>query len=263
MVWFVSTRRLQAGAAVLVLLLLTVLSWDVHRAAMQAAAQIVNNQAQVEAWKQEGVLLFGVKTAEKAVVLTFDDGPDPVYTPQILAILRQYGVKATFFPIGQHVAENPDLARQVIAEGHEMGNHTYSHVYFVTTGAEEIEREIKQAEATIQEVTGQAVRLLRPPGGIYHARIIDIARSLGYRVIIWTWKCNPGDAYGPGVPAIVKKVVEGASNGAIILLHEAGRHPEQTLAALPQIIEKLQAEGYRFALLSELVRNEFAVTGTE
>lgn len=245
----IGRRQFLTGVALIVAVAILLSGYDLVQ---ESGAQVVVDPAQVAAWKQEGILLFSLPNAAKAVCLTFDDGPDPVYTPQILEVLRRYDVKATFFPIGKNVETYPDLARQIVAEGHEIGNHTYSHVYFITTGAEEIEREILKAQEVTVAAAGEMTKLFRPPGGVYHERLISIARRLGYRVVIWTWSSNPSDAYGPGTQTIVKRVVGGIVDGAIVLMHETGRHPEQTLAALPQIIENLRAQGYRFALVSEL-----------
>lgn len=245
----IGRKQIMTGAAIIITVALL---WGGRNLVRETGAQVAVDPRQVAAWKQEGILIFSLPQAGKSVCLTFDDGPDPVYTPQFLEILRRYNIKATFFPVGKSVEAYPELARQIVEEGHEIGNHTYSHVYFVTTGAEEIEREILKAQEVTVAAAGKMVKLFRPPGGVYHERLINVVRRLGYRAVIWTWSSNPSDAYGPGIRTIVKRVVEGIADGAVILLHETGRHPEQTLGALPQIVEKLQAQGYRFALVSEL-----------
>jgi peptidoglycan-N-acetylglucosamine deacetylase len=209
-----------------------------------------------------GAQVFGKVVAhgrpgEKVVALTFDDGPSP-YTAQVLDILARYQVKATFFLIGQNVERHPDLARRIVAEGHAVGNHTYSHPLW---GAAETPvhdmQELNAAETAIFRATGIAPNLFRPPHGWRSPWMVRIAHSLGYRVV--TWNVAAGDWDRPQPQVIAEHVLSRLRPGAIVLLHDgletqADPAMQNTVAALPLIIEGLQARGYRLVTVPELIQ---------
>ncbi|WP_051304338.1 polysaccharide deacetylase family protein, partial [Calidithermus chliarophilus] len=196
-----------------------------------------------------------VKPAEEArlVALTFDDGPWPGSTPAVLDILARNGVKATFFWIGQHLERYPDLARQVVAEGHAVGNHTYSH-RSAASPAEVAALEIGRASALIEEVTGVRTTLFRPPGGHLENGLVKHALEQGYVVVMWS---ALSDDTKPGADAasIVHNVMGRVRPGSIVLLHDGGGDRARTLEALPLLIERLRAEGYRFVTVPELLES--------
>lgn len=202
-----------------------------------------------------GPVVSDVRVDQPVIALTFDDGPSP-YTAQVLDILDRYQVKATFFVIGQNVERHPDLARRIVAEGHVIGNHTYSHPLW---GAVEtpgrMAHELDAAAAVIQETTGVTPTLFRPPHGWRSPWMISLAHRKGYQVV--TWSISPDDWRQPPPEVIVRRVVSRARPGAIILLHdglETQQNPpvQNTVEALPRIIETLQAQGYRFVTIPEL-----------
>ncbi|MHB0884927.1 MAG: polysaccharide deacetylase family protein [Bacillota bacterium] len=198
-------------------------------------------------------LVWYVQTDEPVIALTFDDGPDPTYTRRVLATLRRYGAKATFFVIGRNVEKYPDILREVAAEGHEIGNHTYSHpLRLRQAGNGELVRELTQTDELVTRITGRRTRVFRPPGGAYDDHLAGAVRSLGYEVIIWSWTTNPSDAYGPAVSTIVHRVTDNAAPGDIVLLHDGNPHP-QTVSALPEILRILSDKGFRFVTVSELL----------
>lgn len=198
-------------------------------------------------------LVWYVQTDEPVVALTFDDGPDPKYTPMILDTLQQYGAKATFFVIGRNVEANPEIARRIVREGHEIGNHTYSHpIRLAQAGSGEIVRQLERTADLVATVTGARVRLFRPPGGAYTPELIATSKGLGYEIILWSWTTNPSDAYSPGRDRIIQKVTANVAPGDIILLHDGNNHG-QTAAALPEIIRILRDKGYRFVTVGELL----------
>ncbi|MBR6709585.1 MAG: polysaccharide deacetylase family protein, partial [Clostridia bacterium] len=119
------------------------------------------------------------------IALTFDDGPHPKYTPEILEILREYGVKATFFVIGENVGYYPEQLAQILADGHEIGNHTYRHSCMSKLSEDEIRNEIERNEQAIYELCDYRTKLLRPPAGMLDDRVIDIALERDYRIILW------------------------------------------------------------------------------
>jgi chitin deacetylase len=185
---------------------------------------------------------------EKAIALTFDDGPWPDTTFQVLNILRQNNIKATFFWIGRNLKKYPDIGRQVVAEGHAIGNHTWHHWYFhmnPATAAAEIENTSK----LIYQTTGVQTFLFRPPGGFMHNGLVAYARSKNYGIMMWN--SEPGE-FRPRntVAGYVKNVVKMATPGGIVLLHDV--HPK-TVLALPQIIAGLRQRGYRFVTIPQLL----------
>ncbi len=185
---------------------------------------------------------------EKAIALTFDDGPWPQTTVQVLNILRQNNIKATFFWIGRNLKKHPDIARQVVAEGHAIGNHTWHHWYFhmnPATAAAEIENTSK----LIYQTTGVQTFLFRPPGGFLNNGLVAYARSKNYGIMMWN--SEPGEFQPRNTAAAyVKNVLNLAKPGGIVLLHDV--HPKSVLA-LPQIIAGLRQRGYRFVTVPELL----------
>jgi peptidoglycan-N-acetylglucosamine deacetylase len=180
----------------------------------------------------------------KVVALTFDDGPSE-YTPEFLRVLREKGVHATFFEIGQEMPGREDTMRQILAEGDELGDHTMNHVEFPGYS------QIAGAAARIVAYTHFQPCLFRPPGGGVNESVIADAGSLGMRTI--TWDVDPRDWSLPSTGAIYSNVVGNAQPGSIILMHDGGGPRSETLAALPQVIDTLRARGYRFATVSELL----------
>jgi peptidoglycan/xylan/chitin deacetylase (PgdA/CDA1 family) len=184
----------------------------------------------------------------REVALTFDDGPHPVSTRQILSILRAHRVKATFFVVGSAVRRFPDVAREIVADGHSLGNHTEHHVGLRACETAKVYTEISQCNAAIAAATGEETRLFRPPGGTYDRRVAGIAAVMGYTLVQWT--ANPGDYRYPGTNMIAEHVIGRADNGAIVLLHDNALQTMQTLSA---IIETLQADGYTFVTVDEML----------
>jgi peptidoglycan/xylan/chitin deacetylase (PgdA/CDA1 family) len=178
------------------------------------------------------------------VALTFDDGPSE-YTPDFLKVLREKGVRGTFFEVGQEMPGREDVMRQILAEGDELGDHTMNHVEFPGYS------QIAGAAARIRAYTHFKPCLFRPPGGGVNAGVTANAGSLGMRTI--TWDVDPRDWSLPGTGAIYSNIVGHARNGSIILMHDGGGPRSETLAALPQVIDTLRARGFRFATVSELL----------
>jgi len=178
------------------------------------------------------------------VALTFDDGPS-AYTPEFLKVLREKGVPATFFEVGQEMPGREDVMRQILAEGDEIGDHTMNHVEF--PGYDQI----AGAAARIRAYTHFQPCLFRPPGGGVNSGVIATAGSLGMRTI--NWDVDPRDWSLPGSGAIYSNIVGHARNGSIILMHDGGGPRSETLAALPKVIDTLRARGFGFATVSALL----------
>jgi len=189
---------------------------------------------------------------DKYIALTFDDGPHELYTPQILDILKEYDVKATFFIVGKNCEKYPELAARIIDEGHEIGNHTYSHLANIGKLDEgTLVRELLQVEDALHELRGYRPRLFRPPGGIYNVFIDRIAAQLNYTAVLWNvdthdWKCPPS-------PKIASEVLSKVKPGYIVLMHDyvvgKSRTPDALLILLPRLLEL----GYRFVTVTELI----------
>lgn len=192
----------------------------------------------------------------KLVALTFDDGPNGIYTEQVLDILQRYGVRATFFVVGQNVEYYPELVQRIKAEGHVLGNHSYSHKAFVELKPGAYEKEVAAAQKTIERVAGVKPKLFRPPFGRKTPWELDYVRKKGLITVTWTVSANDPHASSPQV--IAQRIIQRTHPGAIILLHDGNenRHNAdrtKTVAALPQIIEALQAQGYNFVTVDELL----------
>lgn len=186
----------------------------------------------------------------KKIALTFDDGPSAEYTAEILDILQKYGVKATFFVIGVNAEKHPALLRRVIAQGHEIGNHTYSHPHLQKMDASTLADELIRADELLYNLAGVSPTLFRPPEGVVSPAVKAAAEEGGYRLVLWTidtrdWALNTTDN-------IIRLIDQQASDGSIILFHDwiAGKSP--TPAALDVIIPRLQKRGFQFVKVSEL-----------
>jgi peptidoglycan/xylan/chitin deacetylase (PgdA/CDA1 family) len=181
------------------------------------------------------------------IALTFDDGPEVGNTEQILAVLAQNNVKATFFQMGNKLTAAPDLGRAVRNAGHAIGNHTWSHQEAPANPLDEVQR----ADTAIQSVYGGPTALFRPPFGNFQNGVVQVALDQNHAVIIWS--VDPKDWDMPGASVIVNNVLAGATPGGIVLLHDGGGDRSQTIAALPQIISGLRSQGYRFVTVPELL----------
>lgn len=186
----------------------------------------------------------------KRIALTFDDGPSAGYTAEILDILREYDVKATFFVIGKNVEAHPDLLRRTVEEGHEIGNHTYSHPHLKTIDEARLSEEVARSATLLQEVAGIRTSLFRPPEGIITPAVTAAAEKGGYRTVLWSidtmdWALNPA-------PKIVQTIKREASDGDIVLFHDWVAGDSPTPAALRQIIPWLKDAGFTFVKVSEL-----------
>src|SRR5262245_25733597 len=197
------------------------------------------------------------------VALTFDDGPDEQWTPQILDILKREKVLGTFFIIGQYGQANPGLVKRIFAEGHDIGNHSYTHPNLGEIPGRVTELELAATQRLIESLTGHSTRLFRAPYfGDAEPQTADevepaaIANRLGY--IIAGLRVDPDDWALPGADAIVERTIAGIENpnseerGQIVLLHDGGGNRAQTVAALPRLIQELRAKGYRFTTVSQL-----------
>lgn len=204
-------------------------------------------------FEKTGHVFWDIPVDEKLVALTFDDGPDPNYTAQILDILAKYNAKATFFVIGEEAARYPELVKRQAREGHEIANHTYRHHFRDGHSPAVLKRELEKSEKIIKELTGYSPSLFRPIAGYYDEEIVDTAVSSGYNVILWSWHQETRDWSRPGANKIVQNVVSDARPGDVIIFHDAGGDRSQTVKALDSILKILSENGYKFVTVSELL----------
>lgn len=196
------------------------------------------------------------------VALTFDDGPEPTFTPQYLDILAQYGVKATFFNLGKNAEAYPELTQRVVSEGHQLANHTYSHQDLVSIDAASMESEVEQGFATLQSVVGVTTGYLRPPYGNFYVK--QFLQTLGKVTCSVYWGVDSDDwmaasqEFNTGVNTILSNVTGQLSgnnfNGAIILMHDGGGERSRDVAALPTIIETFLNAGYDLVTLKDMLQ---------
>jgi len=197
----------------------------------------------------------------KLLALTFDDGPSPSYTPQILAILAKYRARATFFQLGVCAAGHPELTRAVAAAGHELAVHSWSHPYLTKLSAEAVTADSKRCVALFHRLVGPGlvVRWERPPYGATNAQVRSAIEAAGLRQILWNLDTN--DWRKPGAAVIAQRVLSGARHGAVVLMHDGGGNREGTVEALRQVVPALQARGYELVTLSELMDSFSPFTG--
>lgn len=187
----------------------------------------------------------------KYVALTFDDGPSS-YTPQILKVLKEKGVHATFFNLGSQADADPSGCKAVVDAGNELASHTMSHENLPNTDRDTLRSEITRAADALQSAAGEDIQMIRAPYGAFTST--EWARAGDLISCNVLWNVDTLDWERPGADAIKKAAVSGAFNGAIILMHDGGGNREQTVAALPGIIDELREQGYEFVTVSELLK---------
>ena len=180
------------------------------------------------------------------IALTIDDGPSPVYTPQVLSILEKYGITATFSMIGQNVSYYPSVAREVADAGHMIVNHTWNHANLTSMKWGQLAWEVGRATEEIQGATGKRPELFRAPYGAWSPVLLEYCAS--EKLTPLAWSVDPKDWARPGVSRIVKTILGTTKTGSIILEHDGGGDRSQTVAALKIAIPRLIDEGYRFTV---------------
>ena len=185
------------------------------------------------------------------IALTFDDGPHPVYTPEILDILKETGVKATFFVVGKNAVLYPDILRQTVKEGHEIGDHTFSHLQANKTPSNLIAGDIQKNREFILEICEYDVGIFRPPGGAVNTDVIEFANKMNYKVVLWN--VDTKDWTNTSTDKICENVLKNVKSGSIILFHDYIFKNSPTPDALKFLIPKLRKMGYSFVTVSELL----------
>jgi len=188
------------------------------------------------------------------VALTFDDGPDPVYTPQVLDVLKKYNVKATFFLVGERVEKNPSIVKRIYEEGHTIANHSWDHANLNTLNEYELEQDMADTDNSIKKIISKRPKLMRPPYGAANTSTLEQLNNMGYKVIHWSvdtldWKAKTKEE-------VLARTLPDIHEGAIILFHSAGGKGQSlmpTINALPTIIETLQEKGIEMVTVDDLL----------
>jgi peptidoglycan-N-acetylglucosamine deacetylase len=200
--------------------------------------------------EEPGITFNSVHVDGPYIAMTFDDGPSATLTPKLLDLLAAHHIKATFFVIGENVAEHPEIIARAAREGHEIGNHSWSHPNFGKMSDESIRRQLQQTDDAIKSATGKRPTLMRPPyGSITTRQKRWIHDEFGYNVILWD--VDPNDWKRPG-PAVVRaRILKETRPGSIVLSHDI--HPG-TIEAMPSTFDELEVKGFKFVTVSELIR---------
>jgi peptidoglycan-N-acetylglucosamine deacetylase len=193
-----------------------------------------------------------VPTSQKAVAITFDDGPNPTYTPQVIEIFSEAEGKATFFMIGEQMKNHPEVVKQVAALGHEIGNHTFTHPKLSQLSTAKCLEEIEQNEKLIEELAGRKPVVFRPPYLDYNQDTVSLLQQKGYP-LIGALNLAAQDWEQPGVRHILEKSRDAVKNGSILIFHDGYGDRSQTIEAVRKLVSELKSQGYQLVTVSELL----------
>ncbi|MDN4593898.1 polysaccharide deacetylase family protein [Polycladomyces subterraneus] len=203
--------------------------------------------------ESEPLIFFKGSGGKKAVALTFDDGPDTYYTNQVLNILKKEGVHATFFVTGKNAQAHPEMIRRILQEGHVLGNHSWNHPDLTRLTPSQAVEQIERTNTVIFKLTGLRMLLFRPPYGKLNDQLEQRFHQLGYTIV--DWSVDTRDWAGTPAAKIMRYVRNQTGPGGIILQHSAGArgHLDNTIKALPRIIQYLKSHGYEIVTVPELL----------
>lgn len=204
--------------------------------------------------KYPGILYYKGITYSRKIALTFDDGPDSYYTERILEVLKEHGIKATFFLIGNNIENYPDVVKKIVEDGHVIASHTWSHPNLGKANEEQIISEIKNTENIVENYTGEKMRLLRPPWGVVSDDVLRLAQDMDYKVV--NWNVDSNDWSDQNIDQILINTIPDINDDAIILFHSAGgrnQNLDATVNVLLELIETLKMNGYTFVTVDEII----------
>jgi peptidoglycan-N-acetylglucosamine deacetylase len=222
-----------------------------------AGAVAAGYQSMAPTGQWYGRTFIGVARGTKQIALTYDDGPNDPHTLHLLDVLARQNVRATFFLIGRYVQQRPEIARQIAASGHAVGNHTFTHPVLIFKSAAEIGQEISSCRAALQDTIGEHSDLFRPPFGGRRPAVLRIARELGLEPVMWN--LTGYDWNAPPAAVIEQKVAKRIRGGDVILLHDGGHKfmgadRAQTVLVTDRLIQRYKAEGYEFVTIPQMMK---------
>lgn len=221
---------------------------DADRAALDAA--IAASGPAERRLGSAGRWLARGPAGHRRIALTFDDGPCPPYTDRVLDVLRDHGVVATFFCVGLHARSLPATVARIVAEGHTVANHTWSHPSLVGLTRDEVRHQLDATGRAIAEVTGERPALMRPPYGDRSPRTLEWIAAEGLTTVLWD--TDTRDWSRPGTDAVADRALNGARDGSVVLMHDGGGDRTHTVEALPRIIGGLLSDGYRLVTVDRM-----------
>jgi len=214
------------------------------------AATQNQKHANAPAPEEPGITFNSVHVDGPYIAMTFDDGPSATLTPKLLDLLAARHIKVTFFVIGENAAEHPEIVARAAREGHEIGNHSWSHPNFGKMSDDGVRSQLRRTDDAIKNATGERPTLMRPPYGSITAHEKHwIHDEFGYRVILWD--VDPYDWKRPGPAVVRNRILKETQPGSIVLSHDI--HPG-TIEAMPSTLDALAAKGFKFVTVSELIR---------
>ena len=195
-----------------------------------------------------GKLFYKKHTNKKEIALTFDDGPDAIFTPKIVEILNEFNIKATFFLLGRNIERNPEIVKELIKQKHEIGNHSYSHKTLIFKSPKYVRDEIEKTDHLLVEFGLEKTQLFRPPYGRYFISLLFVLWKMKKKMVLWN--IGPKDFKATSSDEIIFRIEKEIKPGSIIVLHD--KSGEKTLAALKILIPKLLEQNYEFKTISGL-----------
>ncbi|MBQ8399122.1 MAG: polysaccharide deacetylase family protein [Clostridia bacterium] len=199
---------------------------------------------------EEHRVFAGAPKSDGQISLTFDDGPHEEYTEEILDILKEYHVKATFFIIGENAQRHPQIVQRIKREGHCIGNHTYSHDHIARQSKETFLQDVRKNQQLLEHYTAECT-LFRPPEGVCDEKVLSVSNDFDYDIILWT--VDTGDWRAPAKEQIVQTVLDHVKSGDIILMHDYVAGKSHTPDALRVLLPQLLEQGYTFVTVKDLI----------
>jgi peptidoglycan-N-acetylglucosamine deacetylase len=224
--------------------------------AVSTAAVAAGYQSMSPTGKWYGKTFTGLARSSRQLALTFDDGPNDPYTQRLLEVLAAHNVHATFFLIGRYVKRRPEIAREISATGHVIGNHTFTHPLLIFKTEAEIRRELVECRSAIEDAVGAHSTLFRPPFGGRRPAVLRVARELGFEPIMWN--ITGYDWNGPPAAEIESKISGRIRGGDIILLHDGGHKQlgadrSQTILATDHLVTYCKKRGFEFVTIPQMM----------
>jgi peptidoglycan/xylan/chitin deacetylase (PgdA/CDA1 family) len=190
--------------------------------------------------------------SDNSIAITFDDGPHPQLTPKLLDLLKERGIKATFYVIGKNVEAYPEIAKRIVDEGHEIGNHTWNHPALSKLGAAKVKSEMDRTTEIIVKTTGVTPATMRPPYGATNATLNKrLDEEFGMKVIMWS--VDPQDWKYRNADRVASQLIENTKSGGILLAHDIHA---STVAAMPRTLDTLTSKGFKFVTVTELLAKD-------